>query len=441
MRLLRALPCLGRAIAFSALATGLLLLASGGRAAVAGDDLAGDERVALVIGNGAYESLDTLPEAVADAAAVADALRGLEFEVIELFNGSNGEMSAHLQTFSQRLKPGTVALFYYSGRSVQFQGRNFLLPASANLASDFAVLTEGIVADAVINVMQKSGAALNLLFLDAAHRNRFAEGSETLAPGLVEIASERPETIIVLAAEPGRVIDDANGDGSRFADALVTGLSRPVVEVNRLLAELQARVSTTTAGDQRPWISVTDVDEVYLRAPELSPAESTVVQTEPEPESQDSTAITDPVKAAAEAVASSAVDSEAFALPGQEPAVEPQDQTIEAPTDSGDATPETTVAAATDAAAEAPAEPTATQPATQPAGRFAELQAIEDALGAKDKERIQAWLARKGYYKRTVDGVFGPGTRQAIRAYQEAAGAEPTGWLTVAQLYRILRDS
>lgn len=39
----------------------------------------------------------------------------------------------------------------------------------------------------------------------------------------------------------------------------------------------------------------------------------------------------------------------------------------------------------------------------------------------------QAFLARRGYYRSGVDGVFGPGTAFALRAYQARFGLETTG--------------
>jgi hypothetical protein len=40
---------------------------------------------------------------------------------------------------------------------------------------------------------------------------------------------------------------------------------------------------------------------------------------------------------------------------------------------------------------------------------------------------VQTELARRGYYHGPVDGVIGPGSRQAIRAFQEAHGLPVTG--------------
>jgi len=46
----------------------------------------------------------------------------------------------------------------------------------------------------------------------------------------------------------------------------------------------------------------------------------------------------------------------------------------------------------------------------------------------------QTLLARRGYYRDMVDGVFGPGTEFAIRAYQARFGIEPDGRLNMETL-------
>ncbi len=46
----------------------------------------------------------------------------------------------------------------------------------------------------------------------------------------------------------------------------------------------------------------------------------------------------------------------------------------------------------------------------------------------------QAILARRDYYRSELDGVFGPGTELALRAFQSAAGLPPTGRLDMQTL-------
>ncbi|MEL6550519.1 MAG: peptidoglycan-binding domain-containing protein [Pseudomonadota bacterium] len=65
-----------------------------------------------------------------------------------------------------------------------------------------------------------------------------------------------------------------------------------------------------------------------------------------------------------------------------------------------------------------------------------EAEAAEAALGLDRNERrgVQQDLVLLGYNTRGVDGIFGPGSRGAITAWQETRGFEATGFLTGNQL-------
>ena len=65
---------------------------------------------------------------------------------------------------------------------------------------------------------------------------------------------------------------------------------------------------------------------------------------------------------------------------------------------------------------------------------------VEDALdlGREDRRRVQTALAMLGFDPRGIDGVFGPGTRAALAAWQSARGSEPTGHLDADQLASLL---
>jgi hypothetical protein len=57
-----------------------------------------------------------------------------------------------------------------------------------------------------------------------------------------------------------------------------------------------------------------------------------------------------------------------------------------------------------------------------------------------DRRRVQDALLRLGYYDRTVDALFGPETRAAIRRYQHEIGGEMTGHLTAEQASRLVNN-
>ncbi|MCL4188322.1 MAG: peptidoglycan-binding protein [Rhodobacteraceae bacterium] len=66
-------------------------------------------------------------------------------------------------------------------------------------------------------------------------------------------------------------------------------------------------------------------------------------------------------------------------------------------------------------------------------------QAAEEALAlTRDQRRqIQRDLALLGYDPRGIDGIFGPATRTALRAWQQATGFAVTGYLDAPQLDRL----
>jgi len=97
---------------------------------------ADESRVALVIGNGAYQNADSLKNPVNDARAMAARLRTLGFEVIVRENASRRVMIEAMRAFATKLTPGGVGLFFYAGHGMQAKGANYLLPVDAALTAE-----------------------------------------------------------------------------------------------------------------------------------------------------------------------------------------------------------------------------------------------------------------------------------------------------------------
>jgi peptidoglycan hydrolase-like protein with peptidoglycan-binding domain len=77
---------------------------------------------------------------------------------------------------------------------------------------------------------------------------------------------------------------------------------------------------------------------------------------------------------------------------------------------------------------------------TQTATDYRALVAAgEPVLSTAQMRAIQQGLTARGHYSGGIDAVFGPGTRNAIRAYQSAVGAQATGYLTPAQAEELQR--
>ncbi len=63
----------------------------------------------------------------------------------------------------------------------------------------------------------------------------------------------------------------------------------------------------------------------------------------------------------------------------------------------------------------------------------------ERALDGAARKRLQEALKWEGHYSGAIDGDFGPGTRRAMAAWQQAEGFEPTGILTTSQRRMLIR--
>ncbi len=69
----------------------------------------------------------------------------------------------------------------------------------------------------------------------------------------------------------------------------------------------------------------------------------------------------------------------------------------------------------------------------------AQAQAAEAALGLDrtDRQQIQRNLSLLGYNPRGIDGIFGPGSRAAIKSWQRDNGHTANGYLTAQQVRRL----
>src|SRR3546814_8703025 len=136
------------------------------------------------------------------------ALPILDFDVVGIYDASNGQISAALQAFAERLTPCAVAVFYYAGHSIQFEGLNFILPATTRLEGSHDILHQGIILSAVRSVMEGAEPVLGLMVLDASRQSALGLTHESLSPGLAEIRSETPGMVVVSAAAPGMTVPE-----------------------------------------------------------------------------------------------------------------------------------------------------------------------------------------------------------------------------------------
>src|SRR5262249_5417395 len=128
---------------FTNLVAAALLALSAATAFARPAGAADENRVALVIGNGAYK-MGALQNPVNDARAMAAVLKQIGFQVIAVENATKPAMERAVAEFGHALTPGSVALFYYAGHGLQLNGHNFLVPVDAEIATEADVRLQAL---------------------------------------------------------------------------------------------------------------------------------------------------------------------------------------------------------------------------------------------------------------------------------------------------------
>ena len=226
-------------------------------------------RVALVIGNASYEHAPALANPLNDAADMGAALERLGFAVTRLENGSDAEMRRGLNEFRRAASASEVAVVFYAGHGIEVDGRNFLVPVDARLATDQDVEYEAIPLELAQRAVERA-SGLRLVILDACRENPFAVSMQragatrSIGRGLARVEPSG-ETLVAYAAKEGTVASDGDGRNSPYSEALLRFLEEPNLEVMFMLRKVRDAVLASTGGSQEPfWYGSLSSRGVYL---------------------------------------------------------------------------------------------------------------------------------------------------------------------------------
>ena len=215
-------------------------------------------RVALVIGNSAYQQVPQLSNPRKDARAVADSLKKIGFEAIRYAEDlDQANLLRTLKEFQISSSGAEVALIYFAGHGVEVNGRNYLVPIDASLSEAAVVDYEGITLDQVRAATTRA-TKLRLVILDACRNNPFKLASSNsmraVNRGLAIIDEPAGNEMIAYAARAGTVASDGTGEpNSPYATALVKYLNEPGLDVRQLFGKVRDDVHTVTRGVQEPF--------------------------------------------------------------------------------------------------------------------------------------------------------------------------------------------
>jgi hypothetical protein len=229
-----------------------------------------EKRVALVIGNGAYQNATPLPNPPNDARDVSAALTRTGFETIVGIDLDRTGMDKAAVSFTRAARDADVAVFYYSGHALQFAGVNYLMPVDAKLTDEADLRLMSRVDDVVADLQQARN--LRILVLDACRDNPFAEAlkrsigrtrSASLGNGLAKIDSPQG-MIVAYATQAGRTAEDGSGRNSPYTSAFLKHIEAPE-EIGTVFRRISADVYDATRRTQLPELSLSLIGEFYLK--------------------------------------------------------------------------------------------------------------------------------------------------------------------------------
>ena len=93
-----------------------------------------EKRVALVIGNSAYQNVGRLANPVNDSGVMSATFKSAGFDVVELRRDLKAnEMRRALRDFSDNVRDADIAIVYYAGHGIEIDGTDYVIPVDAAL--------------------------------------------------------------------------------------------------------------------------------------------------------------------------------------------------------------------------------------------------------------------------------------------------------------------
>jgi len=216
---------------------------------------AAGDRFALVIGNAKYPDADApLKEPINDARAVADELKRDGFNVDVGENLTGDGMRRAFDKLYGKLRPGSVALIFFSGFGIQSNRQSYMIPVDAQIWTEQDVRHDGFSLEAVLGEINSRGAGVKIALVDASRRNPYERRFRTFSAGLAPVIAPNG-TLVMYSAALSSVVSDNGGDQSLFVQELLKEIRVPDLMAEETLNRTRVGVTRASRGEQVPWIS------------------------------------------------------------------------------------------------------------------------------------------------------------------------------------------
>ena len=245
--------------------------------------IAAPPKEALLIANGKYSHFAGLAHPAPDAAKLSAVLEHLGFRVRVVRDGNREQMLDAISEFERGLRnTGAIAFFHYGGHGVQVDGKNYLLPADADIPDERRVATRAVALDEVMTAMDAAAARASIIVIDACRDNPLPAGSSrNLARGLSVVGMKPKNSIVIYAAEAGSKALDV-----LFTPILASSLQQKGRSINQIMMSVRSEVYAKSSGQQTPGEYNQLFEELFLGEPagdDLAPEKIFAAKPAPTP--------------------------------------------------------------------------------------------------------------------------------------------------------------
>jgi uncharacterized caspase-like protein len=250
--------------------TALVLLAAALAACTTVQRNGAPARVALVIGNAAYENAPALNNPTHDARDMCAALQRQGFKTLCHVNvRDRAAFEQHVDEYLAQLGKNSVGVFYYSGHGVQAGNANFLIPTQVQLrsvAENPLRVLYGV--DELFDRMRHQPTYLQFVILDACRTDLFGqpprtgngssatpgrsvlmralESTSRARIGLAPIKDAPVDTLVLYATGSREAAYDGDGRNGPLTKHVLQHIATHGLSLDQFLKRVTAGVATET---------------------------------------------------------------------------------------------------------------------------------------------------------------------------------------------------
>ena len=248
-----------------------------------GPSFAAGERYALVIGNAKYPDAEApLKEPINDARDIADELKRDGFNVDIGENLTGEQMRRAFERLYGKIKPGSVALIFFSGFGVQSSRQSYMIPVDAQIWTEPDVRRDGFSLETVLGEVNSRGAGVKIALIDASRRNPFERRFRSFSAGLAPVIAPNG-TLVMYSAALSSVISENGSDRSLFVKELLKEIRTPDLMAEETLNRTRVGVTRASRSEQVPWISSSLAEDFSFIPSGAGPRPSSPAPSSPPP--------------------------------------------------------------------------------------------------------------------------------------------------------------